>query len=248
MIKGLPVRPLFTFGGVDLSQYVVAEQVERQLINIETSWGGVFDRPERLLKRNAKGKEIKVQVRFLTESFQELADDIHNFNMALLKPKQNELASLKLWDRPSTYDMVVPDGSISFERVSKTGKADVTFKSPYAYSLSNTQTTYRGTDSMVIKGYGGVQPIITGTFLAGSKPRFTDVTNGKVLMLDYTLPADDTIIIDCANRTIKASKITNPHRYLTYESRFFEFDTGPFKITSPDAKEIIVQYNERWLV
>lgn len=248
MIKGLPVRPLFTFGGVDLSQYVVAEQVERQLINIETHWGGVFDRPERLLKKDVKGKEIKVQVRFLTESFQELADDIHNFNMALLKPKQSSLASLELWDRPSTYDMVVPEGSISFERVSKTGKADVTFKSPYAYSLSNTQTIYHGTDAMIIEGYGGVQPLITGTFLAGVKPKFTDVTNGRVLMLDYTLLKNDTIIIDCANRTIKSSTITNPHQYLTYNSRFFEFDTGPFEISAPDATEIIVQYNERWLV
>lgn len=238
----MPIKMEFKYDGIDLSDIVVAEQVNRPIINLAAAWGEVPGRPNYLRGVELQPKPILVDVRFIEKTFNDLQEAQNKLMRVLLKG--SKLCKLELWDRPFTFDLVVLDGNVDFERFEKTGKSVLTFVAPDPFAYDRVSTMVSG-GAINVTGFRPVRPTISADFAVGETPRFSN-NYGQVLQFNTPIETPGKITIINEKREIITDVYPNPYKELSLTSEFFELPVGKSTIVTTGTN-LLVNYTERRL-
>lgn len=227
------------YDGVEISKYVVIEDIQRPLINISASYSelpGV----DGLVFKNKKNDEkiVEVRVRLIEELFNKSLNDTKDIlNLLLVKDKP---CKLELSDYPDRYELCILDGNIKFDKFLSTGMTILTFKNPSGIFYSkdiNTTTKNVGNKKCPV--------IIEGT-ISSNLVTITHNNSLKKITINTTGFTGQKLTIDTGLEEVKLNNNIFM-KSLHFESDFFYLELGENQITITGLSSITYSSRARWL-
>ena len=227
------------YDGVEISKYVVIEDIQRPLINISASYSelpGV----DGLVFKNKKNDEkiVEVRVRLIEELFNKSLNDTKDIlNLLLVKDKPSKL---ELSDYPDRYELCILDGNIKFDKFLSTGMTILTFKNPSGVFYSrniNTTTNNIGNKKCPV--------IIEGT-ISSNLVTITHNNSLKKITINTTGFTGQKLTIDTGLEEVKLNNNIFM-KSLHFESDFFYLEPGENQITITGLSSITYSSRARWL-
>lgn len=227
------------YDGVDVSKYIVVENIKRQLINIKVNYGEIPGK-HGLIFRNKKHdkKDISISIRLIEDIFHKNLNETRDLlNKILVKdsPKKLELS-----DYPDRYEYAVLDGNIDFEKFLKTGFINLKFNNPsgifYSKKTNNNTTNDGNVDT----------PIIIKGKIDKSLVTILHKESLKKITIDTSKYIGKTIEVDTEKEIILINNNLNM-KSLFFDSDFFFLNPGENTIEIDGLSAINYNNQARWM-
>lgn len=227
------------YDGVDISRYVVIEDIKRPLINISTNYGEIPGIDGLIFKRKKNNeKVIEIRIRLIEDMFNKNLNATKDLlNTYLVKDKPSKL---ELSDYPDRYEMAILDGNINFEKFLKTGMAILTFKNPSGifYSKELSTNTYN-------KGNKDC-PLIIEANISGERVKIIHKESLKQITINTKDFVGKNIKIDTELEEITIENKLNM-KSLYFDSDFFYLIPGANSLIITGLSSIKYKNRARWL-
>lgn len=229
----------FAYDGVDLTDKLVVEKIDRPFVVSENSSLNIPGYPGELFRKNQLGsKTINVSCRLFAENLSNLLELEDELKKILIKPTPRKLV---LRDRPDKYDLAILDGTMGLDKMIRTGLLNLSFLSPSGLSYSSDISD--GTNNI---GTAPTPWILKGV-ASGGQIKISDTKHGLTVVLDDDfLNTDDEVEIDAEQEIIKINGNLNMHA-LYFESAFWDLKIGENEIKVEGLSSYDIKYRARWL-
>lgn len=229
----------FIFNSVDVSKYVVVEDIRRILVSTKNSFedfghknGSMF------LKKKLGSKIIEVDVRLIERVFKKKLNEIKDILLDALivdSPKK-----LELRDYPDRYELCLLDGDIDFNKFLDTGFITLKFINPDGIFYSKTESK-----TLENKGNLPTPFIIKGTF-STSLVTVVDKNTLKKLTIDGTSKIGHSIVINMEDETVTINGTLSMDR-VSFDSDFFYLNKGLNTIEVKGIATPSYSHRARWM-
>ena len=234
----------YTFNGHDLEDYVVVEEVRRQLMApVRTQTYTIPGRDgSRHIRTTLGSRQIEMDVRLIEDTRGDVLSTARTLAGVLMA---REPAKLEL-DESGMYEMAVLDGTFDLEQFLYTGRATLVFLAPDPASYGTEQTVTINEDPITNTGTYPAEGVITVTLDApASELEVRNVTTGERVYVEHEFVATDVVVFDLFPERVTKNGIPIDDD-VSLDSNFFEIPVGTFKLTVSDGAGVLV-YTDRWV-
>lgn len=240
-----PLRhdPLFSFNDEDLSPYVFAYEVTRQILPERNfTHTTVLGGNGALVKDEGLNTlEITVSAVIKARREENIAEIRHRLASIL---HTREPCELRLYDNKPRYYLALFTGGAQLDREYKNPKIELTFlcPDPIAFGQARTQTV---TSTQTVVNTGGTYksyPVVTVTPSKGSTWRITNVSTGAFVKVDATFTGSNKLVLDMEKQR---ATLNNSDVAVDISSDFFALE-GAQKLTCTNSSATL-EWKERWL-
>ena len=236
------IKQLFTFGGIDLTQWVYITSVTRKVAPAREFTQTTVQGRDGVYVSSSRLESFDVEVQVMFKQREESTIESARTQLAAVLTKTGEQQLLLPY--ANGYYKAVYTGDADMSRLWQYPSATLAFTvtDPVAYGTQQTQTLTTSYKSITAGGTYRSYPTIQGTPASGSYWKVFNNTTGEFVRVDATFSGSQTVVI---NMEQEFCTVSGAYTAVTLDSTYFSIEgTQQLRISSGSAT---ITWNERWL-